>query len=55
MPLAPLHPDERGLHHALRDALNQGLTSTDFFVWITVTPTGKRKEFENVRSLVARV
>jgi hypothetical protein len=55
VPLEPLHPDEPGLHRALRDALNQGLSSTDFFVWITVTPTGNRKEFENLGSLVTAV
>jgi hypothetical protein len=30
MPLETLHPDESALHHALRDALNQRLTSRFF-------------------------
>lgn len=53
MPLEPLHPDEPALHHALRDMLNQSLTSTDFFVWIRVEPTGERREFEDLGAIVA--
>ena len=52
MALAPLHPAEPALHHALRDALNRGLTNTDFFVWITVIPKGDTWEFEDLPSLV---
>ena len=53
MGLEPAHPDEPVLHHALRDALNQGLTNTDFIVWITVYPTGERKDFADLSRLVA--
>ena len=52
MALAPLHPAEPALHHALRDALNRSLTNTDFFVWITVTPKGDASEFRDLPSLV---
>jgi hypothetical protein len=52
MPLEPLHPDEPALHHALRDALNQRLTSTDFFVWISITPTGAAQDFRDLNALV---
>ena len=52
LPLEPSHPDEPGLHHALRDALNRGLSNTDFFVWITVHPTGERKDFADLSGLV---
>jgi hypothetical protein len=54
VPLEPLHPDEPALHHALRDALNRQLTDTDFFVWINVTPTGERTEFDDLSSIVRR-
>ncbi len=52
MDLKPSHPDESDLHHQLRDALNKRLTSTDFFVWISVTPTGAGKQFADLESLV---
>jgi hypothetical protein len=48
-PLEPSHHDEPDLHHELRDALNAGLTNTDFFVsgmralcQPTATPQGSR-------------
>jgi len=50
--LEPLHPNEAALHHALRDALNRRLTTTDFFVWINIRPTGLRKNFENLDGIV---
>lgn len=53
MALTPSHPDEPALHHQLRDALNQTLTSRDFFVWINVRPTGERVEFENLEAIVS--
>jgi hypothetical protein len=54
MPLEPSHPDEPELHHQLRDALNEGLKSTDFFVWIRVRPTGYQKSFAYLPRIVAR-
>ena len=53
MPLEPLHPDEPSLHHALRDALNQSLTSADFFVLISVEPTGEVRDFDDLAAIVA--
>jgi hypothetical protein len=50
--LEPLHPDEVALHHQLRNALNRALTSTDFFVWIAVEPSGERAEYENLAGIV---
>lgn len=55
MPLEPSHPDEPQLHHELRDALNAGLTNTDFFVWITVHPTGWQKSFAYLPRIVDAV
>jgi hypothetical protein len=52
VPLEPLHPDEPELHRQLRDALNEGLTNTDFFVWITVRPTGYQKSFSYLPRIV---
>jgi hypothetical protein len=52
VPLEPSHPDEPALHYALRDALNGRLTNTDFFVWITVRPTGEQQEFRNLDWIV---
>lgn len=52
MALEPLHPDEAALHHELRDALNQQLTSTDLFVWIRVEPTGDAHGFEHLDRIV---
>lgn len=54
MPLRPSHPDEPALHHELRDALNQRLTNGDFFVWISVRPTGERVEFEDLDAIVSK-
>jgi hypothetical protein len=53
MEYRPSHPDEPVLHHALRDALNRELKNKDFFVWVTVEPTGEAKEFENLDGIVA--
>lgn len=50
-----LHPDEIALHHELRDALNAGLTSKDFFVWIRVEPSGERRTFGDLDGLVGRI
>lgn len=50
----PLHPGESALHHALRDALNNRLTSTDFFVWINVTPQENATEFGDLEALVSK-
>lgn len=55
MPLEPLHPDEPTLHRALRDALNQRLTSTNFFVLISIEPTGERTSFEDLDAIVTDV
>lgn len=55
MGLSPRHPQELDLHHALRDALNQGLTNTNFFVWIDVRPTGERDEFAHLDQIVTAV
>ncbi len=55
MALAPLHPDEPVLHHELRDALNQSLANTSFFVWINVTPTGTQHEFSDLRRIVVGI
>ena len=52
MGLEPLHPEEAELHRDLRNALNEGLTSTDFLVWITVEPTGATGRFEDLPKLV---
>jgi hypothetical protein len=52
MPLEPLHPAEPTLHHALRDTLNQRLTNTEFFVLISVMPTGHRNSFEDLDQIV---
>jgi hypothetical protein len=52
MPLEPSHPDEPGLHHQLRDALNAGLNNTNFFVWINVEPSGRFERFSGVEKLV---
>jgi hypothetical protein len=52
--LEPLHPDEPELHRQLRDALNEGLTNTDFFVWITVRPTGHQNRFSYLPRIVQR-
>lgn len=48
------HEDEIALHHELRDALNGGLTSKNFFVWITVEPTGDAKRFADLDNVIAR-
>ena len=53
MPMKPRHRDEPALHHELRDALNHGLTNTNFFVWIDVEPSGTARRFENLRAMVA--
>lgn len=55
MPLEPSHPDEAVLHHALRDALDRTLTSKDFFVLITVEPSGERQKFEDLEGLALEV
>jgi len=47
------HPHEVALHHGLRDAFNQRLTSKGFFVWIDVRPTEEAQQFEDVDRLVA--
>jgi hypothetical protein len=52
---APLHPDEPQLHHELRDALNERLVNTSFFVWIDVTPTGDSTRFEELDRIVSNV
>ena len=52
MPLEPSHPDEPVLHRGLRDALNRELTTPNFFVWINVSPTGRRLEFEDLPAIV---
>jgi hypothetical protein len=52
VPFEPSHPDEPVLHSELRDALNQRLTSTNFFVWIGVTPSGTTRTFENLDRIV---
>jgi hypothetical protein len=48
------HKDEIALHHELRDALNGGLTNTNFFVWINVKPTGDAKRFVRLDQMVGR-
>jgi hypothetical protein len=48
------HPDEAALHHALRDALNRGLKNQNFFVWISVQPTGQSRQFDDLANIVAR-
>jgi hypothetical protein len=53
MPMEPRHPDEPALHFELRDALNRGLTNTDFFVWIDVEPSGAAQSFKNLAAMVA--
>jgi hypothetical protein len=53
MPLEFRHPDEQALHHQLRDALNRNLTSKDFFVWISVVPSGEASEIETLDAIVA--
>ena len=53
MNMKPSHPDEPVLHRQLRDALNEHLTSTEFFVWITVHPTGEAKEFATLPGIAA--
>lgn len=55
MPLEPSHPDEPELHRQLRDALNDELRNTKFFVWITVRPTGWQKSFAYLPRIVAAV
>ena len=55
MPLEPSHPDEPELHRQLRDALNAELTNKNFFVWITVRPTGWQKSFAYLPSIVDKV
>jgi hypothetical protein len=55
MRLHPLHPDEPGLHHALRDALNERISNTGFFVWINVSPSGLQREYADLDRLVAGV
>jgi hypothetical protein len=52
MPLEPRHPDEPALHHQLRDALNEALTNTNFFVWIDVVPTGTGTELVQLPQIV---
>jgi hypothetical protein len=52
MPMQPSHPDEPALHSELRDALNEGLTSTDFFVWLSIYPTGKGEHLATLPSIV---
>lgn len=52
MPLEARHPDEVALHHELRDAFNQRLSSKGFFVWIDVRPTGKARRFRHLDRLV---
>lgn len=52
MPLQARHPLEPALHHALRDALDGGLQSTDFFVWIDVRPTGVSDAFTDLDRIV---
>ena len=53
MALSARHPDEPALHHELRDAFNRELTSTNFFVWIDVRPTGTANEFAHLDQVVA--
>lgn len=55
MGLSPLHPDEPALHHELRDALNSGLVNQDFFVWISVTPSGSHESFSALDRIVRGV
>lgn len=55
MAFAPLYPDERELHHQLRDALNQSLSNKNFFVWINITPSGVRHGFENLGRIVSGI
>jgi hypothetical protein len=43
---------EPELHEQLRQALNRGLSSKDFFVWINVTPTGSQSDFSDLGSIV---
>jgi hypothetical protein len=50
-----LHPDELTLHHELRDALNQRLANTSFFVWINVVPTGTQQQFADIQRIVSGV
>ena len=52
MALSARHPDEPALHHELRDAFNRKLTSTKFFVWIDVRPTGGLKRFAHLDEIV---
>lgn len=52
--MEPLHPDEPELHRQLRDALNEGLSNTDFFVWITVRPTGHQTHFSYLPRIVEK-
>jgi hypothetical protein len=55
MNLSARHPHETDLHHALRDALNDNLLNTNFFVWIDVRPTGKSNEFAHMEQIVDAV
>jgi len=48
----PGHPLEPQLHQELREALNRDLSTTDFFVWIGVEPTGERDHFDDLPSIV---
>lgn len=43
---------EPELHEQLRQALNRGLSNKDFFVWISVTPTGSSSRFNDLGSIV---
>jgi hypothetical protein len=55
MPFEASHPDEPDLHHELRDALNAGIQNTNFFVWISVYPTGWGKSFSYLPRIVEAV
>jgi hypothetical protein len=52
MPLEPRHPDELALHHELRDAFNQRLRNTNFFIWIDVRPTGRYQRFQHLDQVI---
>lgn len=53
VPLTPRHPYEPALHKQLRDALNEGLTNTNFFVLIDVEPTGEAPVLSSTDAIVA--
>jgi hypothetical protein len=52
MDFEPSHSQEPELHEELRKALNAALSSTDFFVWIGVDPTGEADHFSNLLAIV---